>query len=564
MKSFKNILVALPFLFAVFSLQAQKPLEIRGKIHNNTFEKVELKKAYNNEETVIATTSVGPDGTFLLKAVIAQPDLFRMSFTEKEYLLSSFSPGEKVNLEIDAKDLSKIKAVSGSASMIFVKEITDRLPKNKTLLDSLNAALQNDRKQLYYNGFYQNFSPFQQTNKDIDNYVVEIFESHKKLEDMAEKFGKKGKVVPQKTDSLLLLAPPLLKKIHESYTVFKNYQEHIRPNYDFSSERNPEYSSFQEKTDQYMTLLDERHGLLAREIAPFAQEAGRIVEKKDNMTYNGSLDNKKERTSMANEILDVIERNFEAVTGMEADYRIKAQASENLSKEIFTDAQNEVSSVVSEYQKTYESESQKLNQELKELLTENKEDLAVMMFMDYFPKEKNKELHTEIIEALRAKYPENQAVQERYKILTSAAFSTSVGSMAPELAFPNPEGDILKLSDLRGKYVLIDFWASWCGPCRRENPHVVSLYNKYKDKGFDIYSVSLDRDKNGWLKAIEADKLTWPNHVSDLKYWSSEAAKIYGVNSIPATFLLDQEGRIIGKNLRGNELTNTLRNIFGE
>lgn len=147
-------------------------------------------------------------------------------------------------------------------------------------------------------------------------------------------------------------------------------------------------------------------------------------------------------------------------------------------------------------------------------------------------------------------------------MMHSPANATAIGALAPELAFENPDGKILKLSDLRGKYVLIDFWASWCGPCRKENPNVVRLYQQYHEKGFEVFSVSLDKDKNSWIKAIEKDNLLWPNHVSDLKYWSSQGAKIYGVSSIPSTFLIDKEGRIIGKNLRGSELANKLESLF--
>lgn len=137
------------------------------------------------------------------------------------------------------------------------------------------------------------------------------------------------------------------------------------------------------------------------------------------------------------------------------------------------------------------------------------------------------------------------------------------GDLAADLAYEDPDGKVIKLSDLRGQVVLIDFWASWCGPCRQENPNVVKTYNKYKDKGFTIYSVSLDTDKNKWIEAIKIDNLSWPNHVSDLKGWQSEAAAKYEVNSIPATFLLDKEGHIIDQNLRGGRLEQRLQEILG-
>jgi peroxiredoxin len=138
----------------------------------------------------------------------------------------------------------------------------------------------------------------------------------------------------------------------------------------------------------------------------------------------------------------------------------------------------------------------------------------------------------------------------------------AIGAIPPEIELPTPEGGTMKLSDLRGKVVLLDFWASWCRPCRAENPNVVRVYNKYKNKGFDILSVSLDRSRGPWLQAIEKDKMTW-HHVSDLKYWQSVAAKTYRVSSIPATFLLDKDGKIIAKNLRGPALEAKLKEVLG-
>jgi peroxiredoxin len=139
--------------------------------------------------------------------------------------------------------------------------------------------------------------------------------------------------------------------------------------------------------------------------------------------------------------------------------------------------------------------------------------------------------------------------------------TVAIGSEAPEIALPSPGGEVVALSSLRGKYVLVDFWAKWCGPCRQENPNVVRVYNKFKERGFEVFGVSLDRNKNDWVQAIEEDGLNW-THVSDLKYFNSEAARTYNINAIPFSILLDPKGIIIAKNLRGRALESKLEEIF--
>lgn len=212
-------------------------------------------------------------------------------------------------------------------------------------------------------------------------------------------------------------------------------------------------------------------------------------------------------------------------------------------------------------EKRYQDVMNQQIESLKKFCSENKNEAIIDIYaVSYLNIDENYEFIKSIIDKHQSQLASSEYTQE-YAAKLESYSKLAVGSVAPEISLNDPNGKEIKLSSLRGKVVLLDFWASWCGPCRQENPNNVKLYKQYKDKGFEIYGVSLDKNKEDWTKAIMEDQLTW-THVSDLKFWQSEAAAQYKIEAIPATYLLDKEGKILAKNLRGEQLTAYLNKLF--
>jgi thiol-disulfide isomerase/thioredoxin len=196
-----------------------------------------------------------------------------------------------------------------------------------------------------------------------------------------------------------------------------------------------------------------------------------------------------------------------------------------------------------------------------EIVSKNTSSLASLAGIQQLDPDKYLDIYQKVYADLSARFPNSQYLGKLKQDIDSFSKLAS-GSVAPDFTFDTPEGKKMSLSSLKGKVLLVDFWASWCAPCRKENPNVVRMYKKYHDKGFDVLGVSLDESKDKWVAAIKKDGLMW-HHVSDLQGWRSEACRLYGIESIPFAILLDKEGKIIGKNLRGATLEKKLTELFG-
>ena len=560
MKSVKTIILTFVALFFLLPLTwAQKNSTIHVKLLNNKYKHVDLVSAYGDDKTYLST-DIAQD-QFIFTTPLG-PDIYRFRFDNQDHFLLVITPGESQELVLDAENMIRVVSTSGSPSMAFVKKTTDYGYHRKNVLDSLNNALQHDEGQIYWAKTAQNINMFTQTNDDVDNYLLAAFKNVDSLLQMFDFYAPGGKVKTPYLDLFVNIANKQLKGLDMNYQPFANYQENVDKYYDFSQNRQSGAADFYYTLDNYMDEIASRHQVAASVLGSMMKDVKEILAVRDSLAYNNLMDKKSNKSMWASMVLHQLSDKLKNAAEKKSDFEQSIKRSRNNGSALVTNSQDQVRQIVARYQNQYNETDAYVNNKIKEAVLENKHDIAAVMFVDMFPREQNAEFHKEVFTALHEKYPTHPIVAERWNIINSPmGKSTNVGAIAPELEFPNPDGKMLKLSDLRGNVVLVDFWASWCGPCRRENPNVRRIYSLYHDKGFEIFSVSLDRDGNAWKGAIQADQLVWPNHVSDLKQWQSQAAAIYGVRSIPATFLLDKEGRIVAKDLRGEALERAVKQL---
>ena len=557
-KSF--ILGILLILLGWYYMSAQTTT-IDVQLVNNTYSSVDLRSSYQPNAPVKATAQI-VNNHFQITVPLQESDLFALCFAPNANFLLCLNPNENIKLTLDAQNLQKVMDVSGSESILFTKRLTDLMAQRQVMLDSINHLLQTDADQIYFSNITAKFTPYYKSEQVAAEAINQLFVLNDSVSSLTSYCNAKGVVNKKEIDPFLTQIVKYWKEMGNKYAIYQNFRDNVIPNYDFHTTAKIDgYAGFFYNFDQYISLTDKRNQLTSNLMDDYMTKVQQFITQYEADFFDGKLDKGKAKVMTAATASNLLVTYARSAAKESSSVQKQAPQIKTYGSDVVKEGQAIIEKIVAGYQTSFNEQNAPLLTKSHDLMVEHQDDLAALMFIDQFSQDKN--LYSTTLKVLHEKYPNNALVQERYNKINNPGYRTAEGAVAPELAFPNPDGTVMKLSDLRGKIVLIDFWASWCGPCRRENPHVVNLYAKYHDKGFEVFSVSLDNNPTRWKEAIQKDKLTWPYHVSDLKGWKSEAAALYGVNSIPSTFLIDQEGRIIAKGLRGEQLDQMLQKKFG-
>lgn len=285
-----------------------------------------------------------------------------------------------------------------------------------------------------------------------------------------------------------------------------------------------------------------------------------VLDSNDKVTLNGNLNDlgnscKVEgspETKLFLEYNEIAKRRDTRLDSLNKAFQLAMEGSKMDSKKM--DSLSKI------FQGPYDAIVAAANAKLVEKIKSNTSMYCSMIAIQSLEPDKYADLYKAVDEGLVKKYPNDNTVKMFHGVVSSVR-ATAIGETAPDINLSTPDGKNISLSSLRGKVVLVDFWASWCGPCRKEMPNVVKAYAKFKEKGFEILGVSLDSDKDRWVEAIAKDGITWPQ-VSDLRKWESQVVRQYNIQGIPYTVLVDKEGKILAKNLRGEDLEKKLTEVL--